>query len=309
MNALDELGKKCNYRDLRKYCKIMGRTGKSMSRIFRQIRLLAVLTLSGLVWHASAVPASAQYFYELMGMIPPIFSLSNPKGEIRLRAMYVNLASGKETIPQRNLTRSLRDDYGMTSNSLFVDTMARIQAGRFSFRGHLDFCEFTGNRPYGNQPGQLRADARFEYSGFRLGGDFDIVQWYESRIGVNLDYDIYNAYFSEAIYTRGGRKISTAGPITIGAHVVLCPPMNYLGVWPVLEGRARWSVSGPTMTDWEVAGGLRSAETLLGSIALRGGFRSTSLSFEDNVSAINNLPPTRLDVVLDGWFGEVVYYY
>lgn len=271
---------------------------------------MAALVLGGLVWHASAPPVSAQYFYELMGMVPPIFSLSNPKGEIRLRIVYLTISSGTETIPQLNVARSLREDYGLTSGRLFLDSMARIQAGRFSLRGNLEFCDFSGERPYLRQPGQASADVRFEYSGFRLGGDFDIVQWYESRIGVNLDYDLRNAIFTESIYTAGGgKKLSTPGPITIGAHVVLTPNSGYLGVSPVVEARARWSVSGPPLTDWEVSAGLRSAETLLGSIALRGGFRSTSIDFQDNKSAINAPYPTRLDLVLNGWFGEVAYYY
>ncbi len=281
-----------------------------MFRIFLQVRFLAVLTVSVLLLHASVLPASAQYFYELLGMIPPIFSLSNPKGEIQLRTVYLTIASGKETIPRLNVSRSLRADYGLTSSRLFFDSMARVQAGRFSFRMNLDFCDFSGSRPYMNQRGQANADARFEYSGFRLGGEFDILQWYESRIGVDLDYDLHNAFFSESIYTTGGgKKLSTPGPITLGVHVALNPNVNYFGVSPMVEGRARWTVSGPAMTDWEVSAGLRSAENLLGSLALRGGFRSTSIEFLDNTSAINALYPSRIDVVLDGWFGEMVYYY
>jgi hypothetical protein len=188
--------------------------------------------------------------------------------------------------------------------------MARVQAGRFSFRMNLDFCEFAGSRPRLNQPGQPDTDARFEYSGFRLAGEFDIVQWYESRIGVALDYDLYSAYFSESIYTNGGgKKLSTPGPITLGGYVVLNPNVGYFGVSPMVEGRARWTISGPAMTDWEISAGLRSAENLIGSLAIRGGFRSTSIEFLDNRSAINTPYPARLDAELQGWFGEIVYYY
>lgn len=304
------MGKMCNYQDLQKSDGDMGRTGKSMFRIFCQVRFLTALMVGGLLWHASAPPASAQYFYEWLGMITPVFSLSNPKGEIQCRLVYLTIASGTETIPRLNVSRSLRADYGLTSSRLFLDWMARIQAGRFSLRANLDFVDFSGSRPYLNRPGQGRADARFEYSGFRLGGDFDIVQWYESRVGVNMDYDLHNAFFTESIYTSGGgKKLSTPGPITVGAYAVLNPNVNFMGVTGVVEGRARWTVAGPPLTEWEVAAGLRSAETLFGSLAVRGGFRSTSIEFQDNISAINAVYPTKVDLVLDGWFGELVYYY
>ena len=42
----------------------------------------------------------------------------------------------------------------------------------------------------------------FLTTGVRLGGDLDVVQWYRSRAGLDMDYDQYSPIFSEAIRTQ-----------------------------------------------------------------------------------------------------------
>jgi hypothetical protein len=79
----------------------------------------------------------------------------------------------------------------------------------------------------------------------------------------------------------------------------------------VAEARARWPIAGTQVTDWEVSLGLKTPETILGTTALKGGYRRTSIEFNDHRHQHwNNVTvPTNLNVVLGGWFVELAYYY
>jgi hypothetical protein len=179
---------------------------------------------------------------------------------------------------------------------------------------------FKGDRGF---TGTLAGDgvAAFDYTGLRLGGDFDVVRWNGSRVGIDMDYDLYHPQLSVTSFLRlqGGQTgaVILTGPtaLTLGFHVVYNPSYNLYGITPIAEGRARWSISGSDVTDWEVAGGLKSPETPLGTVAVRSGYRHTNISFRDlgiaPVSAPLPEPTVRaqVEVTMGGWFGELVYYY
>jgi len=262
----------------------------------------------------------AQAFPRLANRFSPLSYLPEFHGELQERLMVMGIASGKNTIPSLGRSWDLKEDFGMVEPNLFLDWMGRVQAGRLSLRLHARLWEFSGTRNFRDLPGELSADARFEYSGFGIGTDFDLFQRGKSRIGVNLDYILYSPIFTEAIQTRNtitiddtytahGKKITGKPPMTVGAHVTLNPDRRFYGISGVVEARASWPLFGSSVTDWEISAGFIAPETVLGSIAFKAGYRRTAVEFTDDQLFENARVSSVLNVVMDGWFGELAYYY
>jgi len=173
--------------------------------------------------------------------------------------------------------------------------------------------DYIGTRPVTNVPDRPYGEARFEYTGLRLGGDLDVVQWGRSRVGVNMDYDLYvpdfRASINETTRFSPGKQINGTSALTLGVHAVYNPTFNLYGISSVGEVRARWPILGTEITDWEVSAGLKSAETALGSVALRGGYRRTNIEFYDTETYNGAGVSTEFNAAIGGWFGEMVYYY
>lgn len=148
--------------------------------------------------------SSAQGFAGLIESYSPMFSLPSLQGEVRVTPIWIGISSGNEVIPTLGITWNLRDQFGLTQTNLFLDSMIRLQLGRLSFRVEYEPRDFVGTKTAVNDPLHREANARLAYSGVRLGGDLDIVQWYRSRVGVNLDYDLFSPIFDESIQTGGG---------------------------------------------------------------------------------------------------------
>jgi hypothetical protein len=96
-------------------------------------------------------------------------------------------------------------------------------------------------------------------------------------------------------------NIEAPRPATVGAHIALNPvSIGRLSV--SMEGRARRSIrTGTRINEYEIAAGLKTPETVLGTVALRGGFRYSDIGLEQN----NH----QVDVKWSGFFGELVYHY
>jgi hypothetical protein len=190
-----------------------------------------------------------------------------------------------------------------------LDIMGRLQLGRLSFRLHTGGMEFKGGLPTANLPEQIRGESLFRYAGWRIGGDFDVFQRGLTRIGADIDYDLFQPYFYESIRTPGGKAIYGSQSCTIGLHGIIHPGFNLMGVTAIVESRARWSVSGSDLTQWEFGLGVKSSDTIMGSISFRGGYRFTDLHFSD-YQAFNNIQSrAHFQVEMPGWFGEMAYYY
>ena len=250
----------------------------------------------------------AQGFAGLIEPYTPLFSLPSLQGEVRVTPIWIGISGGNETIPSLGITWNLRDQFGLTQTNFFVDSMVRFQLGRFSFRVEYDPRDFAATKPAVNNP-FVEATARLSYSGVRLGGDLDVVQYYRSRLGVDLDYDLFSPVFSETIETTGGKQIIGNSALTMGVHLVFMPATNLYGVSPLFEARCRWPVSGAEVTDLEIAGGLRSPESILGAVALKGGYRHTRLEFSGS-QLYNGLGvSTTFNATMSGGFVEFAYYY
>jgi hypothetical protein len=282
----------------------MSQRGWKLRRTRRILVACALLLLLG----GRTSTALAQDFAGLIDYCSPLFSLPSLQGEARVTPIWIGISGGNQVIPSQGITWNLRDQFGLTQTNLFVDSMVRLQLGRFSLRVEYDPRDFAATKPAVNNP-FVEATARLSYSGARLGGDLDIVQYYRSRVGVDLDYDIFSPVFSETIETTGGKRIIGNSALTMGAHLVFMPATNLYGVSPLFEARCRWPVSGAQVTDLEIAGGLRGPESILGAVALKGGYRHTKLGFTSSQLYNGLAVSTTFDATMSGGFVEFAYYY
>lgn len=224
--------------------------------------------------------------------------------------VYMPLFQGE--IKARVVWSHLSQDFWRTSFSLSrdmysIDSMIRVQVNRFSLRLNYDPRDFSGRRN--------GADARFTYEALRVGVEADLFTNGRSRVGLDVDFDLHKPIFSigpnfdqsavnRDIFIQGARS-SGHKPITMGFHVVYNPLTCLMGITPIVEGRARWSIAGSDVTDWEISIGGKSPVTVLGSVALSGGYRNTSMAFPGFLTGSE----TKLQFNYDSWFAELAYFY
>jgi hypothetical protein len=190
--------------------------------------------------------------------------------------------------------------------SVFLDCMVRLQLSRFSSRTYYEFRGFSGEFV----SSKAASDSiKFEYEGWRQGADVDIFLGNKSRVGFNIDYSFYGPklkmFLSDSLDDQPGGFKGPQYSATIGAHAVYNPVWNIYGMSPIAEAWAHWPIGGTSLTDYEVSGGVKSAETVLGSIAVQAGYRWTSIDF----SNYENNHSDRVNVSWGGVFGSLVYYY
>lgn len=274
-------------------------------------RLLVVaLFLGGIsLFNGGPCIGTARAFYGLTDISSPFVFLPCLQAEVQVKPIWVTIESGQQNIPSLGIAWNLRNQFGLTETPLFLDSMARLQFGLLSFRIVYEIRDFVGNKSVVGRPDQSQAEARFSYTGLRLGADLDIFQRYKSRVGINLDYDLFQPSFNEAIETVGGKKISGPAALTLGVHAVYNPSANYYGLSPVIEAVARWPILGTEVTDLELSIGVKSPETVLGSMALKGGYRRTDVDFKDHQRYNGVSVPTDFDAIMRGWFAEFAYFY
>ena len=229
-------------------------------------------------------------------IFPPLF-----RAEVSASPIWVTMSSGKVSGADVPDSWDLKDVFNFDNSGTFIDFMVRLQAGRFSVRGHYEGRDFSGEKHFQDDPDAPLATARFSYPGVRIGGDMDLAHWQLSRIGVNIDYDVLSPTFTEASETAEGFKMTGSAPLTLGVHGTYNPTRSYCGISPMLQFRARWPVSGAELTEVMLAAGLRAPETLLGSVAWKSGYRHTLIDF--------GADGRTFDITLDGWFSELAYYY
>ena len=281
----------------------------------RAYLMLIAVGVSFFLFQGGLSAAVAQDFPGLLDASSPLFSFPRLEAEARLTPIGTRLLYGKIVVtgvPNLPLSWDLIDDFGVEPNALFLDIMVRIQLGRLSFRTYYNRREYKGSIAATNLPNRPFGEARFDYSGWRVGGDFDVLQWGTSRVGVNLDYDTFVPNFTASINDPSGsqgKQINGNAALTLGTHVVYNPTWCLYGISGVAEARARWPISGAEVTDWEVSAGLKSPETVLGSVALRGGYRRTNIEFRDTETYNAQGISAEFTAAIGGWFGEMVYYY
>jgi hypothetical protein len=229
-------------------------------------------------------------------IFPPLF-----RAQMTVSPIWITLSSGKLTRAGIPDSWELDKVFHLPHSSLFLDLMARVQAGRFSLRGYYEPRDLTGEKHFQDDDAAPMASARFSYPGVRIGGDMDVAQWNLSRVGLNIDYDLLAPKFTETSETADGFRITGRESLTVGIHGVYNPGAVYWGMSPILEFRARWPVSGAELTEVTLAAGAKAPETVLGSLAWKSGYRHTIIEFSGRRRTLN--------LTLDGWFSELAYYY
>lgn len=230
----------------------------------------------------------------------PLVSLPLFRAEGKVGLIWMSVSGGSVTNDRTSRSDSLRGDLKMDSSPFFLDSMVRLQGGRFSGRVIYEPRSFVGEKRTLTDP-LFVGQSRFDYQGIRLGVDVDIAQWNWSRIGVNGDVDLYSPEFIDTIRDPDGLRMLGKRGATLGFHVVYNPVTCFFGMSPMIEVRARWPISGTEITDLALAAGLRTPETIFGSLSLKTGYRHTQIEFTDQARTFNAL--------LDGWFTELAYYY
>jgi len=268
-----------------------------------------ILSVALVLTVCSVAEVCAQSVPWFSGQYPLVF-LPGLQGEFKCSVIRTGIESGKQVIPSDNISWDLKKDFNMNRQYLFADLMVGLRAGRFGVRAHWETREFVGLDRYQGNPDLPVSTARLEYSGIRVGADVYLFQWRGLRVGINADYNLYRPIFSEGIRTGlGGKKIIGETPTTAGLHVFYGPSVNFYDFSPVLEARCRWPVAGTELTDLEFSAGVNGPDTVLGSVALKFGYRSTSLEFPA-VQHYNGVQVrTVFDALFTGWFGELAYYY
>jgi hypothetical protein len=236
---------------------------------------------------------NAQDSWPIENPFSPLVSFPMLRGEAKVTPIIVSLQNGFFADAANNRRRDLKDFYKITG--------VRFQLGRFSSRTHYERREFFGERVENGL-----ADAALDYWGWRQGLDVDIFLGNKSRVGFNMDYSLYGPKFT--VFRPDGTNTppnKLHGPTysgTIGAHAVYNPMWNIYGMSVIAEAWAHWPVFGTSLTDYEVSGGLKWPDTVLGSFSVQAGYRWTSINFTEETKG-------NVNATWDGVFGQIAYYY
>jgi len=273
-------------------------------------RCLLALAL-GLLFFGWELPkAAAQDLFGIGNPGSPYIFFSGIEGEARITPIWMQVSSGKQTVPAIGAVWHLRDTFAIRQGHFFLDTMLKVGARRIFARTHYEPREFVGNTNFMNSPFASEAQARLEYSGLRIGGDVDLLRRFGAVAGIDIDYDLYRPVFSESIRTPGGgKKIEGPNALTVGFHFGYGRLISPYGLAVVCDGRSRWSVSGTQVNDYEIGGGLRGPDSMLGAWAVKFGYRQTSLEFPRPQMFSGLAVSTHFEAVMSGWYVQFNFFY
>lgn len=194
--------------------------------------------------------------------------------------------------PKLGTLLHLERDLGFDDRFTLIEVMARAQAASLSVRAHYESPLSTFKSRLGH----------LDWPPFRTGLDLDLVSRRSWRFGINADVYWERPEFGGILPIVGSRFITWNRPVTAGIHAAFNPP-GWGGLAPSFDSRARWPLTDSSrVTEFEVAGGLSTPQTVLGSTAIRGGWRYTRIE-------LRNSDPAELDLTWSGIFGELVYFY
>jgi hypothetical protein len=270
-------------------------------------RLFLFAALAFLIFSELVTVVKAQDFWPLENPFVPFLSFPQLRGEAKLTVINAQIQSGYFTnARQEGKTYNFRDFFhSYDQPNVFLDCMLKAQLGRFSSRTYYEFRGFSGE--FVRTP-TVSDRINLEYAGYRQGADVDIFLGNKSRVGFNIDFSFYGPKLRMYLSDSPDQSLEFSGPQysgTIGAHAVYNPVWNIYGMSLIAEAWAHWPISGTSLTDYEISGGLKSAETVLGSIAVQAGYRWTSIDFSNYEHTYSD----RVNVSWGGVFGSLVYYY
>jgi hypothetical protein len=282
----------------------------SLRLLFRSASNVAAIVCLGVILSLTGIQSASAQSFGWFDSWSPLVWYPSLEGDAKVRLMWVGIGEGSfagTSVPGSVQDGGgLRSTFHMNQEEFFLDSMVRVQISRISVRAAYEQRDFSGFRAAG------LGEARITYSGLRLGGDLDIIQWNRTRFGLNMDYDLFTPNFRYPSLVSRNPIARFSGPnaLTLGVHAIYNPIRTFWGASPIIEVRARWPIQGSQVTDWEVSGGLASPTTLMGSFSLTAGYRSTRLGYNaaEVVSAVTTMNP-RFEGVFNGWFAEFAFYY
>jgi len=282
----------------------------SLRLLIRAAARVAAVACIGVIVSQTGIQSATAQSLGWFDSWSPLVWFPSVEGDVKARLMWVGIGEGSfsgVSLPgSAQDGGGLRNTFHLNSEELFLDCAARLQIGRLSARAAYEPRDFVGFRAPG------LGEARISYSGLRLGGDFDIILWNRTRLGVDIDYDLFTPKFVYPSLFSGTPIAKLSGPnaLTIGVHAIYNPLRTVWGASPIVEARARWPIQGSQVTDWEVSGGIASPSTLMGSFSLTAGYRNTRLSYAagEATSTVTIRNP-RFEAVFEGWFAEFAFYY
>jgi hypothetical protein len=269
-----------------------------------RLSLWAVLMLLTYAHFPTSVKAQGSWPFE--NSFSPLASFPLLRGEAKITPTFVTMQ--KCSVSDNTYSEPYSFSYSRNS-SFFIDLMARLQLSRFSVRGYLEQREFDLGKENTTSRPPIHRYANLTYYGVRVGGDVDIFLGNRTRVGFNYDHSFYGPTVTlfDANGTGTGPKLAIQGPEsgTIGCHLIYNPVWDVFGTSAIFEGWAHWPIYGTALSDFEVSGGLKWADTVLGSGSIQGGYRWTNIITQDLSGTGNG----NLNATWGGVFGEVVYYY
>lgn len=286
-------------------------TVNKMINKLRLAGLICVLIITG-----APISAHSQMFSEPQGQFPVIMPPFNPvestmavdtkgmtdssspfifppifRAEARGGPLYWNIWGSVED-PTTGTDLDFQDDLGMIKYGFLFNFALRLQVGRASARGHWDiyFRNFRG------------ADSDLKLPTFRFGVDYDLISRPNFRLGLNLDVHEPRPQIKLNDPRVGGRyDINGGRPFTGGFHAEI-NPSNLGNMSASLFASYRMSLrTSSKLDELEVAAGLRTPETMLGTLGLRGGWRFSRYNFQGSGLEIKS--------TMSGYFLEMVYFY
>lgn len=277
---------------------------------FRSVQKIYLLFFLILCVHTLAVDQEAQAdpFAQLFQSVPllgravesdfpgstlpkyPFLHMPQIGGEVRVSWLSYNMTNGKFLFPERGIALDLKDDL------LFLDQVTAVE-----FAGRLQLARYSVRAVYDAYTRTHRGQGYFYWPELRIGADVDVFKRDTWRLGVNLDFTTNQPTLSVTHPIMGSFQVIGPRPVTIGVHAWYNPRFT-CGISPVVEVRYRWPIrTGTKIYEFDVAGGLKLPDTILGCSAVRAGWRHTAIEF--------SFSGQTADVTLSGVFAEYVFYY
>ena len=101
-------------------------------RFSRACLILLIVGVGGFLFQVGMPSAAAQDFPGLLDAFSPLFSFPRLEAEARVTPIWTSLLYANLVVPSLQVSWDLKDDFALEPNVLFLDSMLRIQVGRFS---------------------------------------------------------------------------------------------------------------------------------------------------------------------------------
>jgi hypothetical protein len=213
-------------------------------------------------------------------------------GEARIRPIWQTLISGQYRDPAGGISVDLKQDLNFNDRGLVLEAMGRFQFSRFSGRIHYEanISSVRGSLGF------------FDWPDIRYGADVDLLSNKGFRLGVNFDMNRPDPNFGFALPNGISGFVKSTVPITMGVHTAY-NPTGYCGLSSSFEARVRWPIgAGARITEAEITAGIKGPTTIIGTSAVRGGWRYTEISFGDSAGR-------EIDVKTSGVYLDYTFFY